>query len=130
LETREEALWNAQLRAAALFEAIVERGLIRAGITESELNKEINVLARTDFGVLAPRPSPTMRALMGQATPTCINHSLGGGSGENPITLGQMRSGGASISTDDSTARTGKRSDASQVERQHRPDCQHGQGRL
>jgi peptidase M24-like protein len=51
LGPRERALWSAQLRAEALFESIVEGGLLRAGILESELNDEIHVLARDAFGV-------------------------------------------------------------------------------
>jgi len=49
---RERALWDAQVRAEALFEAIVARGLIRAGIGESQLNEEIHAFARDAFGVL------------------------------------------------------------------------------
>ena len=49
--TREDELWSAQLRAQALFDVIVDRGLIRAGISESGLNEEIHALARDEFGV-------------------------------------------------------------------------------
>jgi Xaa-Pro dipeptidase len=51
LGPREQALWDAQLRAEALFAAVVERGLVRPGVLESELSDEINALARADFGV-------------------------------------------------------------------------------
>ncbi|MEY2935894.1 MAG: hypothetical protein RL033_6643 [Pseudomonadota bacterium] len=49
--TRSTELWNAQLRAEALFDAIVRRGMIRAGILESDLNEEIHQLAQLEFGV-------------------------------------------------------------------------------
>ncbi|MEY4547249.1 MAG: hypothetical protein RL685_3444 [Pseudomonadota bacterium] len=49
--TRSAELWNAQLRAEALFDAIVRRGMIRAGMMESELNEEIHQLAQLEFGV-------------------------------------------------------------------------------
>lgn len=51
LGPREEALWAAQLRAEALFAAVVERGLIKAGTMESELSEAIHGLAREQFGV-------------------------------------------------------------------------------
>ena len=49
--SREAALWNAQLRAESLFDAVVEHGLLRAGVLESDLNQEIHELARDAFGV-------------------------------------------------------------------------------
>lgn len=51
LGPREQALWNAQLRAEALFAAVVGQGLIRPGVLESELSEEIHALARARFGV-------------------------------------------------------------------------------
>jgi Xaa-Pro dipeptidase len=51
LGAREDALWSAQLKAQSLFDAVVERGLIRAGTLESELSLAIHALARADFGV-------------------------------------------------------------------------------
>jgi Xaa-Pro dipeptidase len=51
LKSREQALWDAQLRAEALFERVIERGLIRPGCAESELNDAIYDLAREEFGV-------------------------------------------------------------------------------
>jgi Xaa-Pro dipeptidase len=51
LTPREQALWDAQLRAEALFERVIERGLIRPGCAESELNDAIYDLARREFGV-------------------------------------------------------------------------------
>ena len=51
LLSRERALWDAQLRAEALFERVIERGLIRPGCAESELNDAIYDLARQEFGV-------------------------------------------------------------------------------
>lgn len=51
LGPRELALWNAQLRAEALFAAVVEQGMIRPGVLESELSEEIHALARARFGV-------------------------------------------------------------------------------
>ena len=48
---REQALWTAQLRAEALFTAVVERRLIRPGVLESELSEEIHAIGRADFGV-------------------------------------------------------------------------------
>ena len=47
----EESLLAAQRKAAALFELVVAEGLIRAGVLESELSKEIHALAREKFGV-------------------------------------------------------------------------------
>jgi Xaa-Pro dipeptidase len=44
-------LWRAQLRAEELFDTIVARGLIRAGVLESDLNEEIHQLAQGEFGV-------------------------------------------------------------------------------
>jgi Xaa-Pro dipeptidase len=49
--SREQALWDAQLRAEALFERVIERGLIQPGCAESELNDAIYKLARQEFGV-------------------------------------------------------------------------------
>jgi len=49
--TREAFLWDAQAEAKALFRAVVDRRLIRPGILESELSREIHELARTEFGV-------------------------------------------------------------------------------
>jgi len=61
MELREEAheqeaarraeLWSAQLRAEALFDAVLRGGLIRAGVLESELSEEIQALAEAEFGV-------------------------------------------------------------------------------
>lgn len=51
LGPREQALWTAQRRAEALFAAVVDQGLIRAGVLESELSEEIRVLARARFGI-------------------------------------------------------------------------------
>jgi Xaa-Pro dipeptidase len=51
LGPRERALWAAQLRAEALFAAVIERGLARPGVLESELSEEIHALARVSFGV-------------------------------------------------------------------------------
>ena len=51
LGPREQALWNAQLRAEALFAAVVGQGLVRPGVLESELSEEIHALARARFGV-------------------------------------------------------------------------------
>ena len=47
---REQALWDAQLRAEDLFCAVVANGLIRAGVSESELSDEVHGLARKMFG--------------------------------------------------------------------------------
>lgn len=49
--TREDELYAAQERAQALFDAVVARGLLRAGVSESALNEEIHALARDEFGV-------------------------------------------------------------------------------
>ncbi len=48
---RSEELLAAQNKAAALFAAIEERDLIRAGICESELNEAIYQLAREMYGI-------------------------------------------------------------------------------
>jgi Xaa-Pro aminopeptidase len=46
-----QALKNAQNTAAALFDATVSSGLIRAGKLESELTQDIHELARREFGL-------------------------------------------------------------------------------
>jgi Xaa-Pro dipeptidase len=51
LPTVEEALIAAQHRAEELFAEVVESKLIRAGVLESELSKEIHALASRRFGV-------------------------------------------------------------------------------
>lgn len=51
LGAREQALWDAQLRAESLFAEVVERGLIRPGVLESELGDQIHELAKELFGV-------------------------------------------------------------------------------
>ena len=50
LGPREQALWAAQLRAEALFASVVDGGLIRPGVSESELSDEVHALARKMFG--------------------------------------------------------------------------------
>jgi Xaa-Pro dipeptidase len=51
LGPREQALWSAQLCAEALFAEVVDRGLIRPGVLESELSEEIRMLARSRFAI-------------------------------------------------------------------------------
>ena len=51
LGPREHALWTAQLRAEALFTAVVDQGLIQPGVLESELSEQIRMLARARFGI-------------------------------------------------------------------------------
>ncbi|HEY2807349.1 MAG TPA: M24 family metallopeptidase [Steroidobacteraceae bacterium] len=51
LEAREQSLWDAQLKAEALFAAVVDRGLIAPGALESEVSKGVFALARELFGV-------------------------------------------------------------------------------
>lgn len=51
LGAREQALWTAQLRAEELFTAVVDGGLLRPGVLESELGEQIRVLARERFGI-------------------------------------------------------------------------------
>jgi Xaa-Pro dipeptidase len=46
-----EALLTAQTKAAALFQEVVDSGMIRAGRLESELTKDIHALARARFGL-------------------------------------------------------------------------------
>ena len=48
---RAEALRKAQHLANDLFQSVEAKGLIRPGITESQLNEEIYKLAETEFGV-------------------------------------------------------------------------------
>jgi len=48
---RAESLLKAQNNANTLFEAVESRGLIRPGITESQLNEEIYALALEMFGI-------------------------------------------------------------------------------
>jgi Xaa-Pro dipeptidase len=49
--TVEQALLGAQRKAEDLFAKVVQSGLIRPGVLESELSKEIHELAKKDFGV-------------------------------------------------------------------------------
>ena len=49
--SRTDALRTAQNRADDLFRLVDARGLIRPGITESQLNEEIYNLAETEFGI-------------------------------------------------------------------------------
>jgi Xaa-Pro dipeptidase len=49
--TVEQALADAQRKAEDLFAAVVDAGLIRAGVLESELSAEIHELAQRLFGV-------------------------------------------------------------------------------
>lgn len=51
LGPREQALWDAQLRAEALFERVIGCGLIRPGLTESELSDAIFELGRREFQI-------------------------------------------------------------------------------
>jgi Xaa-Pro aminopeptidase len=51
LGAREQSLWDAQLKAVALFDAVVERGLIAPGALESQVSKGVHALARELFGV-------------------------------------------------------------------------------
>jgi Xaa-Pro dipeptidase len=48
---RVRELQNAQDKAVRLFEAVEAKGLIRAGITESQLNEEIYALAKEMYGI-------------------------------------------------------------------------------
>jgi Xaa-Pro aminopeptidase len=50
-EERAAELREAQSKAAQLFHAIDEQGLIRAGITESRLNADIYALAEKMYGI-------------------------------------------------------------------------------
>jgi Xaa-Pro dipeptidase len=47
----DQALLQAQDKAGQLFDAIIAQGLLRPGLLESELSREIHSLARRDFGV-------------------------------------------------------------------------------
>jgi Xaa-Pro dipeptidase len=49
--TVEQALLGAQRKAEDLFAKVVQSGLIRPGVLESELSQEIHELAKQDFGV-------------------------------------------------------------------------------
>lgn len=51
LHLRQQALANAQIKAEKLFSEIEARGLIRAGVTEKELNKEVYQLAQELHGI-------------------------------------------------------------------------------
>lgn len=48
---REQALWDAQEKAATLFQAIESQALIQAGRFEHEINRAIFDLAKAEFGV-------------------------------------------------------------------------------
>jgi Xaa-Pro dipeptidase len=50
-DAKPSELWAAQQKAQALFDAIGERSLIRADVTEAALNAEIYALAQELFGV-------------------------------------------------------------------------------
>jgi Xaa-Pro dipeptidase len=49
--TVEQALLGAQRKAEDLFAKVVDTGLIRPGVLESELSREIHELAKRDFGL-------------------------------------------------------------------------------
>ena len=51
MATVEQALLGAQRKAEDLFAKVVETGLIRPGVLESELSQEIHELAKRDFGL-------------------------------------------------------------------------------
>src|SRR5277367_5486598 len=51
MDATSKALLAAQVKAEALFAAVVERGLISPGKYESELTEEIHALARSHFGL-------------------------------------------------------------------------------
>jgi Xaa-Pro aminopeptidase len=51
LGPREQALWDAQKRAEALFAEVIEQGILRPGPLESEVSAEIHELARRSYGV-------------------------------------------------------------------------------
>lgn len=51
MRTTEEALITAQRKAEELFAEVVDSKLIRAGVLESDLSKEIHALANRRFGV-------------------------------------------------------------------------------
>ena len=51
LGPREQSLWDAQLKAVALFDAVVARGLISPGALESQVSKDVHALARELFGL-------------------------------------------------------------------------------
>jgi Xaa-Pro dipeptidase len=51
LGPREQALWDAQLRAEALFKRVLECGLIQPGCSESELSDAIFELGRREFHI-------------------------------------------------------------------------------
>jgi Xaa-Pro dipeptidase len=48
---REQELWDAQQRAKALFAQVIESGLVRPGVLESELSESIHALAKDRYGV-------------------------------------------------------------------------------
>jgi Xaa-Pro dipeptidase len=50
-ETRAKELMEAQTKAEALFREIEKRGLIRSGVTETELNADIYTLAKEMYGI-------------------------------------------------------------------------------
>jgi Xaa-Pro dipeptidase len=51
LGPREQELWNAQQRAKSLFAQVIESGMVRPGILESELSESIHTLAKDRYGV-------------------------------------------------------------------------------
>jgi Xaa-Pro dipeptidase len=59
--TVEQALAAAQRKAEDLFAAVVDAGLIRPGVLESELSSEILALAREKFGVRRHWHKPVVR---------------------------------------------------------------------
>jgi Xaa-Pro aminopeptidase len=61
IDDRAFALLEAQQKAASLF-ADIERGLIRPGITESQLNRDIFALAAEKFGVITHWHKRVIRA--------------------------------------------------------------------
>jgi hypothetical protein len=59
---RKESLLTAQRKAEALFATVVERGMIRPGLTESELSLHIHELAKRRVRT-APHVAQAHRAL-------------------------------------------------------------------
>jgi Xaa-Pro dipeptidase len=50
-DTLVSALWDAQLKAQALFDEVEAKGLIRPGLAESEINESIYTLAGQMYGI-------------------------------------------------------------------------------
>jgi Xaa-Pro aminopeptidase len=70
---RLQELYTAQDQAVDLFDAIIDEGLIRPGVTETDVSKEILALARDRFGVVCHWHKRLVRAGVNTLSPYSDN---------------------------------------------------------